>query len=278
MARIFVQPLEQPGPRRGGPAAAVGFGERRALLHQQLVQRSQCIRAAGCGELPCRGTLGSFSPEGRHQDKKRKANEDLSAHGGRLIPFADDLKGTPAAPKRDCADFGMIQELRVRNSVRMGNWLFTASLALLLSCKREAPAAPALATEALKASDSYEIEIKGTLLERLKAPRYLVLLTPEPCDVRKLATTYLKATGHPDPTTPKRDFYLEPVGRAGERQYLCAAALDASGLSVLAYSAYPKNPLVFPARQQGKEDAELEDLDFELSPLDHPVKLPSARF
>ena len=144
--------------------------------------------------------------------------------------------------------------------------------------KTKPPPAPVAAVAAEPAPTGFEVEMRGTLQEQLHAPRYIALLTTEPCDVGKLATTYVKALGHPDPTTPARDFYVEPVVQAGERLFLCGAALDGTGMRVLGFGSYPKNPIVFQAPKPGEDDAELEDLDFALHALKKPVALPFNRF
>ena len=124
----------------------------------------------------------------------------------------------------------------------------------------------------------FEVEMYGTLLENVKAPRYIAYLSPSPCDVKTLATTYVKALAHPDPATPKRTFYLEPVALVGERQFLCGAALDRTGKQVLAFGSYPKNPIIFEAPEKGEDDADIKGLDFKITKLAKAVSISFDRF
>lgn len=125
--------------------------------------------------------------------------------------------------------------------------------------------------------------------ESLHAPRYIVLLTPTPCDAQQLGTTYVSSLGHPEAAAAQKEFYLEPVVRDGDQLHLCGAALDAKGTRVIGFGAYAKNPITFRrehdekhgADEKGEEeddDLQMRGLEVTVTKLGEPVVLPFDRF
>lgn len=142
--------------------------------------------------------------------------------------------------------------------------------------------APEVVQKAYWAKDppaGFECEVSGAVRadQSLPIKKYVVFATPEACDVRTLDTVYLTALGHPDPAAPVHSFRIEPVVRNGEKLNVCGFGLDATFKNVIAFAAYPKNPLVFQKRPE-QDELEIEDIDFELGPLPKAVELKSNRY
>ena len=124
----------------------------------------------------------------------------------------------------------------------------------------------------------FEAEMSGVVHESLRAQKYVVVMTPDPCDPKKLETTHAAAIAHPDPSAKKKDFYIEPFVKDGQVLYLCAAALDGSGKKIVGFGAYSKNPITFHQPPDGEDDVEIEDLELSLRRLTPPVLMGSDRF
>jgi len=158
--------------------------------------------------------------------------------------------------------------------------LLLACLMGASGCKKETPVAPAApaGTAGAERRDGFEAHVEGHLRGSLEAARYLVVLSHEPCDPRRLYAARHSCLGHPDAADPDKDFFLEAIVHADVPQHLCGAGLDASGTRIVSFGAYPGNPLRFVPPPPGEDERELEDLDFPLVALPAPVVMPDARF
>jgi hypothetical protein len=91
-----------------------------------------------------------------------------------------------------------------------------------------------------------EVELSGAVVTRLRASRYFVFATPDPCDPRRPRVTRLGMVELLEPWRAGA-FMVEIEDPKLDAAHLCAVALDAAG-RLVGFGAYRENPVSLQGR------------------------------
>ncbi len=114
--------------------------------------------------------------------------------------------------------------------------------------------------------DRAEVEITGTLKVATKPAQLFAFVSKSACNPRQIEQGLGSVTIDPNVAT---NFFIEIFVPQGSTGHVCGAALDEQG-NVIAFGAYPKNPLTF----RGKGEVTFSNVVFVLKPLKAPVPRP----
>ncbi len=112
-----------------------------------------------------------------------------------------------------------------------------------------------------------EVEISGTLRLSQKPARLFVFVSRKACDPG-LTEKDIVGSVRIDPFVGT-NFFIEVFVPQGTKGNVCAAALDEKG-RIVAFGAYPKNPLTF----RGEGEVSFGGVNFPLARLPKPVPAP----
>jgi len=112
-----------------------------------------------------------------------------------------------------------------------------------------------------------EVEISGTLRLSQKPARLFVFVSRKACDPG-LNEKDIVGSVRIDPFVGT-NFFIEVFVPQGTKGNVCAAALDEKG-RIIAFGAYPKNPLTF----RGQGEVSFGGVSFPLARLPKPIPAP----